>query len=126
MDRDNVVADALSRKIEDLLVPLQEGQLMLFTFPNLTLADDIKDNYLQDPVLHQLLLDLQNGINLHPKYSLRSGLLLYKGILYVGPFEYLRTQILNLVHDSLVAGHSGYQKNSPLGQARFLLARYVC
>jgi hypothetical protein len=56
-------------------------------------------------VLHQLILDLENGNYLHPKNSFRSGLLLYKGRLSVSPLESLRTRILHLVPDSPAAGH---------------------
>jgi hypothetical protein len=105
MGKDNVGADDLSRKMEEVVVPLQEGQLILITFPNPTWVENIKDNYLQDSVLHQLILDLENGNYLHPKNSFRSGLLLYKGRLSVSPLESLRTRILHLVPDSPAAGH---------------------
>jgi hypothetical protein len=54
MGRDNVVVDALSRKMEEMVVPLQEGQIMLITFPNPTWVEDIKDSYLIRKMIYKI------------------------------------------------------------------------
>ncbi|KAF8394014.1 hypothetical protein HHK36_020216 [Tetracentron sinense] len=98
------------RKLEDEEELTEPGSLMLLTFPDPTWVADIKQSYTLDPKVQQLLTELQNAQNPKSHYSLRNGLLLYKGRIYVGQLDSLRTRILNLIHDSPAAGHSGYQK----------------
>jgi len=54
MGKDNVGADDLSRKMEEVVVPLQEGQLILITFPNPTWVEDIKDSYLIRKMIYKI------------------------------------------------------------------------
>jgi hypothetical protein len=109
--RENVVADALSRKIEDEGVSPQDGQLMLLTIPNPLWVEDIKASYAHDPAIIQIIQDLKADNASHPSFTFRNDLLLYKGRIYVGPVESLRNRIFHLVHDRPAAGHSGYQKS---------------
>ena len=48
--------------------------------------------------------------NVPKGYSLQNGLLLYKGRIYLGTCEALKTAILHQVHDSPLGGHSGFLK----------------
>ena len=47
-----------------------------------------------------VLQALNSGKNVPKGYSLQNGLLLYKGRIYLGTFEALKTVFLRQVHDS--------------------------
>ena len=53
---------------------------------------------------------MNSGKNVPKGYSLQNGLLLYKGRIYLGTCEALKTVVLHQVHDSPLRGHSGFLK----------------
>ena len=51
-----------------------------------------------------VLQALNSGKNVPKGYSRQNGLLLYKGRIYLGTCEALKTTVLHQVHDSLLEG----------------------
>jgi hypothetical protein len=98
--KENVVADALSRK--------QHTSLAISAVTP-TWITEVEQSYCQDTVckllLEQLLLDSQSK----PNYSLNAGILRYKGKIYVGNVPPLKKKLLIALHSSAVGGHSGHK-----------------
>ena len=108
--RDNKVADALSRKFEEL-EGVEQGELKAISFLIATWLADLRQAYLTDTHLQDLLAKLQEG-KLDPlKYKLVNGLMYYKGRIYIGDDLALKERILQLVHDSPLGRHAGYEKS---------------
>ena len=57
-----------------------------------------------------ILQALSSGQATPKGYSLQNGLLLYKGRIYLGTCEALKTVVLHQVHDSPLRGHSRFLK----------------
>jgi hypothetical protein len=109
--KDNKVAGALSWEFEEVNEESSnEDSLFNITFPNPTWVEDIKRSYESDAEIQSRIAELLGDTENSSTYSLRSGLLLYKGRIVVGNVESLRTKILHLVHNNLTTGHSNYQK----------------
>lgn len=105
--RENRVADALSRKDETLE---ETGEFNAISFPIATWLEDLKMTYAHDSYLQDLLNQLREG-KLDPlKYTLTNGVLTYKGKIIIGDCLPLKEQIFQMVHDSPVGGHAGYEK----------------
>ena len=71
-------------------------------------AEDLLLSYQQDPIskklLEQLLLQ-QPPTN--SDYTIRAGIIRYKGKILVGNNAALRTKLIQALHSSLVGGHLG-------------------
>jgi len=93
------VADALSR-----LLP------SCFTLSAVTptWAEDLVGSYQEDPqsqqMLEKLLVQKQDNSS---DYSLHSGIMRFKGKLWVGKSAELRNKLLSALHNSSIGGHSG-------------------
>ena len=109
---ENKVADALSRREESVdVTQLNEGSLFLISFPFPSWIEELK-------LSHQLLLevpklfqDLQSGSSGPKHFSLRNGLITYKGRVILGPNCSLIPKVLQQVHDSPLGGHSRFLKS---------------
>ncbi|CAJ2661631.1 unnamed protein product [Trifolium pratense] len=97
----NVAADALSRKEGAELLP------MILNSASTDLYDSIKACWYSDMVLQQLIQDLQQNPNSHPKFTCVRGELRRRGKLVIGHNTQLQESILQWLHDSAVGGHSG-------------------
>lgn len=65
--------------------------------------------YTKDPRILNLLSKWEEG-SLPHKYSVRGGLVYYKQMIYVVDFGDARQKLLQLLHYSPIARHSGYDK----------------
>jgi hypothetical protein len=74
--KDNVVADALSRKYED------EGSIFSLSFIVPDWLQSVRQEWLQDPKSSQLIQQLQSNTPASPRYSWLHEELRYKGHLY--------------------------------------------
>lgn len=104
--KENKVADALSRKLEFK----KEGALSALTLPSTSWLNQLRTSYTQDPKLQDVLQKLEQGVLDQQRYTMKDGLLFYKGKFYIGAFTDMRNQILQLLHSSPQGGHSGYHK----------------
>jgi len=98
---ENRVADALSLFLE----PNAECVALSVATPTWTQA--VADSYLEDPVAQDMITKLAvDPADVH-HFSLRDGLLRFKGRLWVGNTPALHQQLLATVHSSPIHGHSG-------------------
>ena len=106
-----MVADALSRlgcSFDEETDP--NAHLFLISFPSITWIGELQQSYLHDEVSQQPLSALKLGIA-SKHYTLRNGLILYKGRIFLGPSCCLKPRVLSHVHDSPLGGHSRYLKS---------------
>jgi hypothetical protein len=102
--KDNVVADALSRKYED------EGSLFSLSFIVPDWLQAVHQEWLQDPKSSHLIQQLQNKAQTPPGYSWLQDELRYKGHLYLSKQSKLKSTVLSELHATPTAGHSGFTK----------------
>lgn len=95
----NRVVDALSRRIDP------ECHAVLVVVPQWLL--DVQSSYSQDTAAQSLLSKLAIAPSVVPHFTLVDGLLKYKGRIWVGADDQLKTRILTALHCSPVGGHSG-------------------
>ncbi|XP_071902780.1 uncharacterized protein [Coffea arabica] len=94
--RENVVADALSRRGKDT----HEFSAISMIKP--VWITDLAGSYEQDPKVKELLTALAiNGTEM-PEYSYNGGAIKYRGRVYVGAFTSLRQQLIACMHMSAV------------------------
>jgi hypothetical protein len=102
--KDNVVADALSRKYED------KGSLFSLSFIVPDWLQAVHQEWLQDPKSSHLIQQLQNKAQAPPGYSWLQDELRYKGRLYLSKKSKLKSMVLSELHATPTAGHSGFTK----------------
>lgn len=104
---DNRVAYALSR----VDFSYESGSLFVISLHTPTSLEELKQTYAFDDVAHQQPKSLQSGLPSTSTFSLRHGLLFKKGRIYVPNSHELKAKILDFIHASPNAGHSGFQKS---------------
>jgi hypothetical protein len=102
--KENVVADALSRKYED------EGSLFSLSFIVPDWLQAVHQEWLQDPKSLHLIQQLQNKAQAPPGYSWLQDELQYKVCLYLSKQSKLKSMVLSELHATPTAGHSGFTK----------------
>ena len=100
---ENCVADALSRKFQDN----DPDQCNAISQAIPSWAMDISTSYDNDPACTQLMQALTINNTSCPNFSLDSGIIRYKGRIYVGSSTDLRNNIFQALHASVLGGHSG-------------------
>jgi hypothetical protein len=100
---DNKVADALSRVSQAPTYDLSAISMMKPLWLQV-----IQDSYTTNPQATKLLSELTvsspSGL-----YTLKDGLIRYKGRIWVGSVPALHSKILMALHSSAIGGHSGYE-----------------
>ncbi|KAA8535118.1 hypothetical protein F0562_030121 [Nyssa sinensis] len=112
--KDNLVTDALSRKFEDA-----PATLAALSFPSAHWLSDLRVSYSEDPKLQKLISEFAGRDLDVTKYSMKDGLLFYKGRLYISNSTAIKNQLLHLLHGSPQAGHSGFHKTLSLSRANY-------
>nr|MDZ8005255.1 RNase H-like domain-containing protein [Nostoc sp. DedSLP05] len=102
--KENVVADALSRKFED------SAELQAISFPIPDWLSKVQDEWQHDSLIQELIHLLQENPAAKPGYTWDGQYLRYKGRIALLPNSGLKKQILTELHASPMAGHSGYLK----------------
>lgn len=104
--KENVVADALSRRDENLsrasIEPYASavGTLCMISFPTPTWLANLKSSYASDPTIQNIVQAIQSGQFAPKGFTLCNDLLFFKGRLYLGQFNGdLKTKVLQQVHD---------------------------
>jgi hypothetical protein len=128
--RENKAADALSRvpfgEIEDndAGTPIEsveetyatnqsnlsQSQLQAISTIRADWLEELRKTYPEDPMIQELLQQLQEEALSPTKFNLLNGLLFYKGRLHLGSLVPIQQQILHQFHSSPLAGHMGNQK----------------
>ena len=102
--KDNVVADALSRKYEE------EGSLFSLSFIVLDWLQAVHQEWLQDPKSFHLIQQLQNKALAPLGCSWLQDELRYKGHMYLSKQSKLKSTVLSELHATTTTGHSGFTK----------------
>lgn len=98
----NGAADALSRK------PPSSSELFSVSTVHPAWLASVQSTYPCDEFAHRLLQQLAVDASSHANYTLNSGILRYKGRIWVGNGNSLQLQIVSAFHDSPQGGHSGF------------------
>ncbi|KAF8388466.1 hypothetical protein HHK36_027138 [Tetracentron sinense] len=101
--RENVAADALSRKHEDVIPAV-------VSFPVVSWLDDIKADYQANADLQSIVRAITVDPSSFPRHSMIDRLLRYKGCIVLSLSSLMCTEVLQFMHSSLSAGHSGFLK----------------
>jgi hypothetical protein len=96
--KENVVADALSRK---------EQEISAISSASPTWVIDIETSYADDAYYTYIIQKLLINPLVVPHYSVHSGILRYQGKICIGNSLELKTKILSSLHSSAIGGHSG-------------------
>ncbi|WVZ49776.1 LOW QUALITY PROTEIN: hypothetical protein U9M48_001105 [Paspalum notatum var. saurae] len=88
------------------LTPLHQSVLPI-TVITPTWIQEVQNSYITDERCQQLLTKLTVAPSSFPNYTLRNGLIRYKGKLFIGTAKDLKIQILSTLHASALGGHSG-------------------
>jgi hypothetical protein len=107
---DNTAADALSRKYQPDTTPtitLSQISCSATTMAIPTWTTEITSSYSGDEhcvkLLQELVLDKQS----HAHFTCQSGILRYKGRIYIGSSQNLKDKIFESFHSSAFGGHLG-------------------
>ena len=106
--RENIMADALSRKGSGDLSANENGALAAITNILPAWYEDVYTSYEKDCKLKAIILNKLTGAAGEPDFIYKEGILRYKGKIVVGQGGNLRAQLVKSVHDSYV-GHAGVQ-----------------
>lgn len=99
----NATADALSRKYSE-----DSSKLNAVYSCTPVWLQEVSDGYLSDPYSAQLLSDLALCPTARPLFSLCSGIIKYKGRVWLGNHLALQHKIIDALHSSPMGGHSGF------------------
>jgi len=105
--KENVAADALSRKPVGETLPITEAKLTALSIANSELWENIQKQWIEDPELVQLIQQLQQDNQSNRNYLWARDQLTRKGKLVVGTDEAIKQTILQEFHNSAAGGHSG-------------------
>ncbi|QRW18193.1 Retrotransposable element Tf2 protein [Rhizoctonia solani] len=121
--------DALSRRADHADIPPADQTMLpdpvfanvALVLPEKELQRRIESSLDQDKSLEEILQFLQNESKAPPSikrafkdYEMEAGLLFYQGRIVVPDVGTLRTDLLNIFHDSPLAGHPGRQRTLEL------------
>jgi hypothetical protein len=99
---ENGAADALSRR------PATEAMLCSVSSSVPQWLIKVLDSYNQDPQAQKILTELVVQQDNSAPYSIQSGIIRYKGRVWVGNDSHLQHNIIAALHDSPLGGHSGF------------------
>lgn len=100
--QNNKAADALSRMPQD-------SKKCMLSAPTLLDSEVVSREVEQDEELQAIITKLQKNPTDVPKFNWEHGRLLYKGRLVLSASSSLIPSLLQLYHDSVMGGHSGYR-----------------
>jgi hypothetical protein len=100
--KSNAAADALSRH------PAPSGQLLVVSSATPSWLSEVIEGYTSDPAAVKLLQELSVNPDAHPPYTLHSGILRYRGRIWLGQNKPVQLKVLHALHASALGGHSGF------------------
>ena len=103
--KENVVADALSRVTE---API-EGICAIISSPSSPLISKLQKFFATNPAGQKLVTKAQEDVKMLQNFTYKSGLLYFKGRLFIPAETGITTDILQEFHASPLGGHSGIQ-----------------
>jgi hypothetical protein len=103
--KENVVADALSRKYEE------EGSLFSLSFIIADWLNEVCKEWFIDPKISHLIQQLQMAPHASQGYTWHNEELHYKGNLYLSKQSTFKSTVLSKLHASPTIGHSAFIKH---------------
>jgi len=103
----NVVADALSRLTED---DNTAAMYSILSIPHPKFLEDLKRELASSEEFHDLRKSVTDDPHQHPVFTLRDGLLLYKGRIWINCSSSFIALLLEEFHKSPLGGHMGLAK----------------
>jgi hypothetical protein len=103
--KQNVVADALSRKEEDT-----EGLLCVISIPQSDWVEEARIEWKQDQKVCKIIQQLQEDPSALDKFVWKNDSLWYQDHLYLCKNSQLKQKVLLELHTSPIGGHSGFLK----------------
>lgn len=100
--KSNAAADALSRH------PAPTAQLLAISSATPLWLADVVTGYSSDPDSTKLIQELSVNPEAHPPYTLSSGILRYRGRIWLGSNKEVQLKVLTALHASALGGHSGF------------------
>ena len=97
--KDNVVADTLSRKDEEV-------QVYVVSMVALEFLDEIRTEYAKNAKVFSII----DNINQYLYFEWKNDLLWYKGQIYLSANSKFKTKVCKESHDCSTAGHVGFYK----------------
>ena len=94
----------------------------MISFPIPDQLVKLKASYATDPLIQSILEAFQSMGDGPKGFTMQNGLLLYKGRIYLGTCDSLKTAISQQVYDGPLGDHSGYLKSLYRVQRDFLTA----
>ena len=105
--KENLVADALSRRGYEDDEGDREGAVNTISVAKPSWLMEAIDSYKGDEKATELLRALAMQPDSYSDYSLKGGILRYKGRIYIGAVGELRKKLIACFHESPIGGHSG-------------------
>lgn len=102
--KENVVADALSRKVEDVGLCAQISFLMV------EWVGELRQSYQKSEEYSILMEKLLNHKEVPKGTPLQQGIILRKGRILIVPDSPFKLKVLQFIHTDPMTGHSGYLK----------------
>ena len=101
----NIVADALSRSLEPNMAEIHSLSVPQFTF-----LAELKKELAVDPFFTSLCDKLTAEPQAYPELTLRDGLILRKGKIWLSPSSKFRSILIREYHETPMGGHAGMAK----------------
>lgn len=101
---DNRAADALSRKC-----PQPEGELLAMSTSVPAWLGELTTGYKNDAATSRILAEVSLGGSQQPNFTLKDGLLRYKGRIWVGSNVLVQRCILHSLHSVLSGDTRGFK-----------------
>jgi hypothetical protein len=109
--KENTVADALSRQFQDDEMEHQNNKPISACHQTTLIIpkwlSEVQESYVSDPDCTKLLQELAIDEASHNHFTLQSGILRFKGKIYIGSSTKLRDKVFDTFHSSAFGGHSG-------------------
>ena len=109
--KENMVADALSRRVEGM--EREEENVKVKVHAVSVVAPQwlslVADSYVDDNSIKELVVALTTCTNSHPEYTYQKRVIRHKDRILVGSGSDLRQNLIACFHDTCWGGHSGIQ-----------------
>lgn len=115
----NIVADALSRSLEP-----NSAEIHSLSVPQPIFLTELKSELAGDPFFISLRAKLEAKPHEYPDLSLRDGLILKKGRIWLSPSSKFRNILIREYHESLMGGHAGMAKTLQRLSAKKNMGQY--
>ncbi|MCH83675.1 hypothetical protein A2U01_0004501, partial [Trifolium medium] len=101
----NIVVDALSRSIDS-----SEGTVLALSMPQFVFLEELKQEMSTDAEYRSLCEHISVDPSAKPGYSVKEGMILFQGRIWVSLVSKFKTLLLKEFHETPIGGHAGIIK----------------